>query len=432
MKPVPFSLFLLTAVTHFSSLSAAVEVDPTFNVDVDGTVHAIALLPNGNVLVGGEFNQVNHTSRANLTLLNANGSVSSDFNIEVDGAVFSVAAAGGGAAYVGGAFNVPSRHLLRIAADGQVETLAVGSSTSSRIKCLAVGPGQAVTFGGPFRRLDGEAANYVAKLSGAGAVDRSFSSALLPSLAIEAGADAIAVQVDGKVLVGGNFNTLDGSARLVRLNLDGSIDPDFSGNHGPMLYPKAIVVLGDGRILVAGVASASGDGFVRRLNADGSVDATFNAPGFGGSVEAIALAKDGGIIVGGNFSEKLMCLRADGSRNADWNVTADGVVKTLATQSDGAVLVGGGFSVLGGVPRKGIARLNVKPSSQQAFATATNGRFIGRLSGEEGGVYEIESSNDLRTWSSAGSVVAGASGIDVSDENPSARAHRFFRARRVD
>src|SRR5688500_4248243 len=102
MKPVPISLFLVIAVTHFSSLSAAVQVDPTFNADVDGTVHALALLPNGNILVGGEFNQVNQTRRGNLALLNADGSVSSDFNVEVDGAVFSLASAPGGAAYVGG------------------------------------------------------------------------------------------------------------------------------------------------------------------------------------------------------------------------------------------------------------------------------------------------------------------------------------------
>src|SRR6185295_12405433 len=125
---------------------------------------------------------------------------------------------------------------------------------------------------------------------------------------------AMAVQADGKILVGGTFTMLGGggsgsTARsdLGRLNADGSLDITFDpGANGAV---NAIAVQPDGKILVGGSFTMLGGGgtgttprnFIGRLNADGSVDLTFN-PGASGPIWGLVVQPDGKILVGGSFA----------------------------------------------------------------------------------------------------------------------------------
>ena len=111
------------------------------------------------------------------------------------------------------------------------------------------------------------------------------------------------VQEDGKILVGGGLGTLNEAARscIGRLNADGTLDATFD----PGLYGtvETLAVQADGKILVGG-ACLSLDGahnYLVRLNADGSLDAGFN-PGADYEVNALGMRADGGILVGGLFS----------------------------------------------------------------------------------------------------------------------------------
>jgi uncharacterized delta-60 repeat protein len=104
---------------------------------------------------------------------------------------------------------------------------------------------------------------------------------------------SVAPQADGKLLIGGAFNiTVNGtnSYGLARLNSKGSLDNSFSPAVGG--YPIALQP--DGKVLVGGYA---------RLNADGSLDSSFN-PGTGayGIARSITLQSDGKVLVGGNFT----------------------------------------------------------------------------------------------------------------------------------
>jgi hypothetical protein len=94
---------------------------------------------------------------------------------------------------------------------------------------------------------------------------------------------AIAVQADGKILVGGDFTTLGGGGtgtttrnNIGRLNADGSLDTSFNpGANGTVI---AIAVQADGKILVGGDFTTLGGGgtgtttrnHIGRLNTDGS------------------------------------------------------------------------------------------------------------------------------------------------------------------
>jgi uncharacterized delta-60 repeat protein len=421
----PTCLTLIVSLSAFSSYTA--ELDSTFSPQIQGTIHAIGADSSGNILIGGEFGRVNGVSRNNLVRLHPSGAVDQSFAVQMDGAVLAIAMDATGAAHIGGAFNTPARHLARLSPSGQVAPLSIGSSTSSRIDCLAVDADGAVTFGGPFHNLNGTPSVYAGKLDAAGVIDTTFSSGLLSSMSIEAGADAIAIQPDGKVVVGGNFNTAGGFATLVRLDSNGSVDTTFSGNHGRILYTKAIVVLENGQLLVAGVADSSGKGFVRRLNADGSTDSSFQAPEFDDSVETIALDADG-LLVGGSFNGGVVRLAANGAIDAGWNVPVDGVVKTIALQGDDAAIIGGAFQTVAGQAHAGIARIKLRGA---LLATNANGRFKARIRGDAGKTYEIESSADLKNWSLFGTATATTEGLEIDDAMTKGRNQRFYRARLV-
>src|SRR5207249_3478115 len=80
----------------------------------------------------------------------------------------------------------------------------------------------------------------------------------------------IALQPDGKVITS-VFISIDGvfHSRVVRFNLDGSIDKSF--NTGTYSFPFSMLLMSNGKILIGGLAGG-GPGVVRQLNSDGSLD----------------------------------------------------------------------------------------------------------------------------------------------------------------
>ena len=122
---------------------------------------------------------------------------------------------------------------------------------------------------------------------------------------------SVAVQPDGKILVGGNFTALGGGTgatvrnRIGRLNVDGTVDASFNpGTNGQVL---AMAVQPDGKIVIGGNFTSVGGGTgltssrsrIARLNGDGTVDLSFN-PGANLNVYALIVASDGKILVAGD------------------------------------------------------------------------------------------------------------------------------------
>ena len=430
MKPSPAHLLALPLIALIAGSLHGVEVDPNFSARIEGTVHALALDADGQIIAGGEFSAVNGTAINHMARLQANGELDSTFTPVFDGAVFALKVGADGTIYSGGAFNSPARNIARLTGSGQLDpALDLGSSTSARVTCLNVLPDGTAVFGGRFNTVNRAQSFYVGKLSSAGSFDPAFMPALQSASSIEAGIEAVAVQSDGKLIVGGNVTTANGFAYLVRLHPDGSLDSTFSSENGPILYPKKLIVLPDDRIVLAGVANSYGQGFVRVLNADGTLDSRFEAPVFDGSVETVALAGDGSMIVGGSFSAKLARLEPSGALDQNWTVPCDGPVKAIVFDDSGAVLIGGAFRSVGDQEHLGIARLFVTNRSGLLNATNENGRFVARLQAQAGEFYVIEASTDLRTWTVAGSARASTTRIEISDADASSRKHRFFRIR---
>lgn len=192
----------------------------------------------------------------------------------------------------------------------------------------------------------------------------------------------VAVQPDGKILLAGSFGLVGGLNRndLARVNADGSLDPSFNpGSYGAV---GALAVQADGKIVVGGAFTAMGGQShtnLARLNPDGSVDTSFNANA-SSSVFAIALQDDGRILVGGAFTSlagqscaRIGRLNPDGSLDTNFNASANNSIFTIALQTNGDVLAGGTFTNLNGTTVYRIGRLNTDGSLDTTFnAGASN------------------------------------------------------------
>ena len=121
----------------------------------------------------------------------------------------------------------------------------------------------------------------------------------------------VVVQPDGKILIGGDFTTLSpngGAAvtrnRIARLNPDGTLDTAFNPNANGTVY--AIAVQADGKILVGGAFTQRIGGQTRnriaRLDATTGLADSFD-PNANSTVYSIAVQADGKILVGGDFTQ---------------------------------------------------------------------------------------------------------------------------------
>jgi len=248
---------------------------------------------------------------------------------------------------------------------------------------LALQPDGKILVGGGFSK-------HVARLNTDGTIDASFS---LTGNGFNSYVPAMALQSDGKVVVGGGFtefNNLPIPGRIARLNSDGSVDATFKTNLGTGITTdyssvNAVALQSDGKILVGGEFDAfngSTNNNILRLNSDGTRDATFNTgTGFNRAVACFTIQPDGKILVGGSFwtykglavPARLVRLNADGTLDATFGVASgfDGTVNSIALQPDGKMIVAGFFSNANGVPRAGITRLNSDGTTDATFNVGT-------------------------------------------------------------
>jgi uncharacterized delta-60 repeat protein len=191
--------------------------------------------------------------------------------------------------------------------------------------CIAMQPDGRIVVAGYEASVEGAAGHaFVARYLSDGTLDSSFGGGVVrPRFAADADlVQAIAIQPDGKVVAAGSVVAPDTNIALARWNADGSLDPTF-GAGGKIVFgfapssrerALALQIATDGKLIVGGAARGgglpAGNFLVARLNADGSLDATFGSGGktitdFGALGEVHGLAIDAGgriVAVGGTFS----------------------------------------------------------------------------------------------------------------------------------
>ncbi len=272
------------------------------------------------------------------------------------------------------------------------------NNTVNRILLL---PDGSTLIGGAFTTLQDAfflsyPLNRVARLKSDGLIDPSFK----PGTGADGTIQALARQADGKILIGGDFQNYDGTprARIARINPNGSLDPSFAPGTGANGLVYDILVLPDGKLLVAG-AFTNFNGTPReylvRLNADGSVDPSFSGPDFGGTASwwtrSLALLPDGRVLVAGVFFFTGTNARGSICRinaNGSLDPTFDGVVqgasaaftgnslgelRKVAVLPDGKILIAGTLITYNQASRRGIARLAANGALDASFDPGTGG-----------------------------------------------------------
>lgn len=350
------SRVLLTIVDNESYNEPAGSLDTYFNAEAraNGPVNSLALqldtngVPDGRILLAGDFTEINHIQRNRLARLLTNGTLDVTFD--------------------------------------------VGQGPNNIVKSIAVQNDSRVLIGGFFTQVASTNRNGVARVYEDGTLDTTFNPG--------AGADnpvySLYILPDGRILVAGAFSTFNSISRpgIVRLTTNGVVDMSFDAGAGPNGPVYAMVLQTDGKIVIGGSFTAVNGipcGRVARLLANGTLDASFN-PGTGmdADVWALVVQPDGGIIAGGDFAavnglaiSRLARLKMTGEVDQDFLKDLEGannVIFALKQQPDGKLVVAGDFTSFNGVTRNRITRLNSDGTTDYTinFGSGANG-FIGAL-----------------------------------------------------
>lgn len=277
------------------SASAAVSPTPTRTWGVDGRVSALVNTTRG-VVVGGDFAAGVSptgatTSLGNVGLWNPATGTFVSWPVTVTGQVLAVAVSGD-TVYLGGSFS-------RVNGAARVDLAAVSLSTGAllpwrpevgggQVEALAAGAGQ-VYLGGSFTSVrDGSttSARYLARVSAAGTLDRTWTG----SISLAARVRALQLAPNGALYVGGAFESVNGTSafgRTVKVGTgtQATVDTGFrSGpNNGRNRSEVIDLALSGSDLLVA--AGGGGGGCALQSATTGATRWTIHA---NGNVQAVA------------------------------------------------------------------------------------------------------------------------------------------------
>lgn len=411
MKKAIFTL-TFTFLLFISAIAQTGIIDPGFNLGTGfgpdqwtGKCETIVQQSDGKLLVGGQFETFNDVEEIYITRLNLDGTKDLNFSSPLEdgwgNSVNGIALQSDGKIIIGGNFKEKGGQsqlgIARLNTDGSFDQNFIPPTGIQNVTTFAIQPDEKIVLGNLMR------------LNANGSVDSLFNA----GTGISGGAgfggvrvNTVAVQSDGKILIGGHFGSYNGTQRLLiaRLNSDGSLDESFNANanFSPAIdgfYGQvyAIKILPDGKIMIGGnYGNTNSTAFgVDRLNSDGSLDTTFQITHSFSNIRnyALDLQPDGKVLAANvNFgapSEAFVVERynTDGSLDETFPkkyVNRD--VQDLIVQKDGNITFVGYFNynptgimrlvgdspVSANVSEMPAFDINVYPNPASEFITITN------------------------------------------------------------
>jgi uncharacterized delta-60 repeat protein len=412
---------VLLAMSSLCSFGQTLQVDRSFMAGTDGYVYDAAVQSDGKILIVGSFTHVNGVACSYVARLNADGTSDVSFNAnasivaannfsEVDFVIIN----SNGGILLGGSDSGGSK-IIRLNSSGYLDTSFSTIGLDGDLGAIALNGGY-IYIGGYFSRSPNLRYYLRACFASNGWDDAywfvnddvwgtiscfadcnglvfggSFYSSGWPNLdslgmysssfTADGWVMAMAKQLDGKLLVGGEFTALGNAPGgshnfLGRFNADLSVDTGFHPNVSQAV--GHVFAEDNGKILYS-------DGVLHRLNADGTPDNTFN-PGVGGGVKKCVRLADGSLLAVGGFPSfggqphmNLARLYYPVSGPC-FSAGTDGEIFDIAVQNDGKTVLAGVFTHINDTPCQHVARLNADASADTDFnanaATVTANNFL--------------------------------------------------------
>ena len=428
-------------------------VDNTFitGIGLNDMVSSIALQTDGKILIAGHFTNYNNNSVNRIVRLNSDGSLDTSFNIGsgFNNYINKIIIQPDGKVLVAGKFTsyngFSANRLTRLLNNGQVDTtfnstIVFNSSSSSEILTIELQPDGRILYGArsinPFKRLNTNGSidsafnpppdiypnaivykastheiiicgvevnpdwtqnNIIRSFDINGATTSNLSSHFSQIVHADGPINTIKIDSNNRIIAGGNFtaltvSSLTNASRIVRFNVNGSIDSSFNNNAGGTNTPGVgfnkvvydICIQSDNKILVGGrfddYINANCNRIIR-LETNGSVNNIFGSNiGFNNKVNVISNTLNNKILVGGDFTKyngvsvsKIIRLNNDGTIDGSFNTGTgfNNLVNAITTQSDGKILVGGNFTSYNGIPALYLTRLNTDGTIDSSFLNQT-------------------------------------------------------------
>lgn len=386
-----FDVFNGAAHGRLVRLDLTGAVEATFNVGsgADGWVFAIVRDAAGRILASGAFNHVNGQSYNCIVRLHEDGALDPSFNTTPGpgmGEVLTATRSSDGTLVLGGRFNeydaAPANRLVRIRPDGSREpTFDVGAGPDAVVQTITEQPDGRLIIAGEFNSFNGVSRGRIARLHADGTLDESFDPGTGITF-IVGGVYSSALAADGKVLAGGLFYSFNGTSvnHLVRLNINGSVDPSLTTGTGPNNTVGIVKVQADGKILIGGhftMFNGVARNRIARLNADGTLDTSFDiGTGANDLVKDIQPLPDGRYLVTGFFSEYrgvpcggVVRVMPNGDIDPSFATSfpTGSVVLQANVQRDGRIVAVGYFAQFSGAPRRNVVRLLPNGTVDETF-----------------------------------------------------------------
>ncbi len=207
------------------------------------TLNKVDQLPNGKILVCGNFDLPNGNPQPSLARYNFDGTYDSTFTTAINNDCNDIAVQPDGKYFVAGNYTTlnGSSHngLTRFNADDTIDTTFNAPFTFYwRIKLES--DGKLVVF-----RPD-ISSQLVSRLNADGSHLLTYATQLFRG-------NDVAFQSNGKLIVVGEYRDIFGQSKSFnRFNLDSTHDPSIRLNFSSSIYPKALAVAADGKVLVGG------------------------------------------------------------------------------------------------------------------------------------------------------------------------------------
>jgi uncharacterized delta-60 repeat protein len=297
--------------------------------------------------------------------------------------------------------------LIRTDLSGSIDTtFNMGTGPSSTVNCMVTQSDGKLLLGGSFSSYSGSTVGNMVRVNTNGTRDTTFNT----GVGFGAAVNDMRVQSDGKIIAVGAFTTYSGSIRnrIVRLNTDGTYDTTFNIGTGLNNTANCVAIQSDGKILVGGTTitqysgSLIGTGSLR-INTDGTRDTTYNTgAGFltNFTVYSIDIQSDGKIVVGhgattysGSTVTRLTRLNDNGSVDTTFNPgTINSLVYAVKIQPDQKILINGAFTSVSGSTRVSLARVL---SNGQVDTSYVVGNGISSTSAGVLNVFSLDNSGNV-------------------------------------